>query len=219
LSGDCCQAGDVNALEQTFDQPRAAADARDYRDHGLNRRDRRLLSLLASHRNGPATVLEIGCGAGAFHQELLRRGLALKVTAVDASSAYLQAAKENATTFGLTDRVTYHHADFARSADAFASADVVVMNRVICCYPDLAALLVPGAERAGTLLLITVPLDNWWLRLPFWMVDAALTLFGSGYHPYIHRHRDIVAIARAGGLELAQMARHGLWRILLFDRR
>jgi magnesium-protoporphyrin O-methyltransferase len=217
MSG-CCGDGDVNDLNKTFDRATARADAREYLRRGLGRRDQRLLATLTPHLHRPATVLEIGCGAGGFHHELLRRGLASAVTGVDASSAYIEAAAQNAETLGLNDKVRYEQGDFARSAASIPAADVVVMNRVICCYPDLPALLAPAADRAKLLLALVFPLDNWWLRLPFLAVDAALSLWGSGYHPYLHRHQAIVALARDASLAPVAAVRYGIWRQMVFSR-
>lgn len=218
MNCSCCPPGNINDLDKTFNAARANADARDYLQNGLGKRGRKLINYLLTAANQPFTVLDIGCGAGAVHHELLRQGAAAQVVGVDASSAFLAAARENAARLGLAQNTNYHHADFALQADAFEPADVVLMDRVICCYPHLKQLLGAAAAHTGRYLALTFPLDRWWVRLPIRLFDAALTLFGSGYHPYIHRHTDILAIAASAGLHPIHHDRHTVWQIMVFAR-
>jgi 2-polyprenyl-3-methyl-5-hydroxy-6-metoxy-1,4-benzoquinol methylase len=214
----CCPPGTVNDLANTFDAPRAKQDARQYRRRGLNGRGRQLISYLLTHTTRPLTVLDVGCGAGGVHHELLRRGVVDEVVGVDAAPAYLAEASDNAAHFGLETQTTYVHADFALQADRFQPADLVIMDRVICCYPDLPALLGAAAVRSRRYLALSFPREKWWLRLPFYLVDVVLKLFGSGYHPYLHRHSDIEAIALAAGLQPVHQTVSGIWQIMVFGR-
>jgi SAM-dependent methyltransferase len=218
MNCSCCPPGNINDLDKTFNKARATADARDYLQNGLGKRGRKLIQYLLSVGERPFTVLDIGCGAGAVHQELLRQGAAGQVVGVDASSAFLAAAGKNAAQLRLAEATSYQQADFALQADGFEAADVVVMDRVICCYPHLSQLLRAAAEHARRYLALSFPLDRWWVRLPVWLVDRFLTLFGSGYHPYVHRHEEIVAIAAAAGLRPVHRDRSGVWQIMVFAR-
>ena len=218
MNCSCCPPGNINDLDKTFNAARATADARDYFKQGLGKRGRKLIHYLLAAGGRPFTVLDVGCGAGAVHHELLRQGAAGQVVGVDASSAFLAAAGANAATLGLADATRYHHADFALQADAFEPADLVLMDRVICCYPHLQQLLGAAAEHTRRYLALTFPLDHWWVRLPVWLMDRFLTLFGSGYHPYVHPHTDIVAIAQAAGLQPVHQGRSGVWQIMVFAR-
>jgi magnesium-protoporphyrin O-methyltransferase len=93
-----------------------------------------------------ATLLDIGGGVGVLHHELLQ-DFALTATHVDASSAYLSAAREAAARLGHAARVEFIHADFTDIASSIPEADVVTLDRVVCCYPDSQRLLVlPPAD-------------------------------------------------------------------------
>jgi magnesium-protoporphyrin O-methyltransferase len=218
MNCSCCPPGNINDLDKTFNAARAAADARDYLKNGLGKRGRKLIHYLLAAGGRPFTVLDVGCGAGAAHHELLRHGAAGQAIGVDASSAFLAVAAENAARLGLAAAATYHHADFALQAGAFEPADVVLMDRVICCYPHLQQLLGAAAAHTHRYLALTFPLDRWWLRLPVRLVDGFLTLFGSGYHPYVHRHADVIAIAAAAGLHPVHRDRSTVWQIMVFAR-
>jgi magnesium-protoporphyrin O-methyltransferase len=95
---------------------------------------------------------------------------------------------------------------------------LVILDRVICCYPHLPPLLGAAAGHARRYLAVSFPLDTWWLRLPARVISALMTLFRSRYHFFIHRGEEVVAIARDAGLRPVHLDRNGLWRIAVFGR-
>ncbi|MBE7550536.1 MAG: methyltransferase domain-containing protein [Anaerolineales bacterium] len=218
MSCPCCSPRNINDLDNTFDAAQARQDARRYLKKGLDKRARKLIAYLLAHCGKPVSVLDIGCGAGGAHQELLRRGIADRAVGVDASSAYLEAAKANAARLNLSDRVVYEHQDFALTAASFAPAEVVLMDRVICCYPYLAELLGAAAQHAQGYLCLSFPRDEWWTRLPYRLYDLFQALFRSKYRFYLHPYPQIMALAEAAGLRLVHTDRTGLWQILVFAR-
>ena len=134
-------------LERGFDERVAARDLAAYRRDGLPADQRRLLAGLVADGLAGQTVLDIGGGIGAIHHDLLRAG-ARSVTDVDGSTAYLNAAQEEARRQGDVDRIDYRHGDFVQLADGIEPADVVILLRVLCCYPDMPALG-PSVGTAG----------------------------------------------------------------------
>jgi magnesium-protoporphyrin O-methyltransferase len=228
MNCSCCNAPkNVNDLDNTFDLDSARDDARAYRKHGLDRRTQKFVALFAERLRHSADsrdnsklprLLEIGGGAGALHQELLRQAKIAHATGIDASSGYLTAARENAAYFGLEDQLSYRQADFALDQEPIDSAEIVVLDRVICCYPDLNQLLGKAANHANHLLAITYPVDRWYTRWVVAGVNGVLTLMGSGYHPYVHREAEINAVAKSAGLAGVASARHHIWQMQLFER-
>lgn len=217
MSCPCCLPN-INDLDNTFDAANARKDARRYLKKGPDKRTRKLIAYLLTHCREPVSVLDIGCGAGGAHQELLRQGVAERAVGVDASSGYLAAAQANAAQLNLSDRVVYEQQDFAQAADSFAPADVVLMDRVICCYPHLAQLLGAAAQHSQHYLSLSFPRDEWWTRLPYRVVDFCQTLFRRKYRFYLHPHAQIVALAEAAGLHPVHTDRIGLWQIIVFAR-
>jgi magnesium-protoporphyrin O-methyltransferase len=214
----CCSPRNINDLDNTFDAANARQDARRYLKKGLDKRARKLIAYLLTHCRQPVSVLDIGCGAGGAHQELLRQGIADRAVGVDASSAYLEAARVNAAQLNLSDRVVYEQQDFALAAASFAPAEVVLMDRVICCYPYLAELLGAAARHTQGYLCLSFPRDEWWTRLPYRLYDFLQTLFRSKYRFYLHPYAQIIAQAEAADLRLVHSDYTGLWQILVFAR-
>lgn len=219
MNCSCCGPENINDLDNTFTTKRAQKEARGYLKKGLARRSQKLVAHVEGRLPPDATMLEIGCGAGGLHHELLRRDVVREAVGVDASSGYLAAARENAQKLGLSEAVTYHQRDFAQFAHEFMPADLVVMDRVICCYPHLEQLLGQAAQHSKRFLAISFPFHEWWMRWPFKVIDTMLTLTGSQYHPYLHPLSGIVAVAKEAGLKPVHRDRHHfLWRIMVFER-
>lgn len=215
----CCGGNnDVNDLDNFFDEKYQFRHANDYLRKGLNRESKKLISWVSDRLDGFETVMEIGCGAGMLHHELLRQQKVSHAIGIDASSAGLKAANRNAEKLGLIDQVAYHKQDFAQNADMHESADFVILDRVICCYPHLDLLLGQAAEKTSRYLAISFPVENFFVKMGVKAADFFLTLFGSGYHPYLHGHDNIRQTAEGAGLRLAHTDRHHVWKIMVFER-
>ncbi|UCC73007.1 MAG: methyltransferase domain-containing protein [Gemmatimonadota bacterium] len=79
-----------------------------------------------------ATLLDIGGGVGVIQHELLDAG-ARGATGVEAVPRYLAAARGEAERRGHAERVDLVLGDFVELAGAIEPADMVTLDRVICC--------------------------------------------------------------------------------------
>ena len=205
-------------LERGFDERVAARDLEAYRSQGLATDQRRLLDALVADGLEDQTVLDIGGGIGAIHHDLLRGG-ARSVTDVDGSTAYLSAAQEEARRQGDLDRIDYHHGDFVQLADGIEPADVVILLRVLCCYPDMPALVHASARRAGRSYGLIYPRSTWWMRAAAAAFDAVRPVAGSVSGPgYVHAERDVDAAVRSEGFTPVVDDATWFWRIALYRR-
>ena len=91
-----------------------------------------------------ASVLEVGAGVGAIELELLAAGAA-RATDVELSGEYEEEAQKLLDEHGVADRVERRVGDFV--TEPVEPHDVVVLHRVVCCYPDVDALV---GVAAGT---------------------------------------------------------------------
>jgi magnesium-protoporphyrin O-methyltransferase len=164
------------------------------------------------------SVLDIGAGVGAVHHLLLERGAA-RATDVDASRPYLDAARSEAERRGLADRVRFEHGDFVAVAPTIEPADLVALDRVVCCYGDVDALVGRAAELTRRRLGIVIPPDGWFGRAVIRFLNAWEFLTRSGFRAYAHPHERVMAAARRAGLEPAgPIMKVGVWRLLVFER-
>jgi hypothetical protein len=203
---------------QIFDARRARSDARRYRKKGLDGHARRLVDHLRQRGVAGAALLEIGGGVGAIGIELLRAGAA-RATNVELSPGYEAEAGALLAERGLTDRVERRVLDFAARPEAVGRADVVVMHRVVCCYPEMERLVAPAAARAGRLLALTFPRDAWWVRWGIAAANLYERLRRRAFRIYLHPPAAILAAAEAGGLSATFDRTGPLWRSVVFERR
>jgi hypothetical protein len=211
----CC---DPSPYAKVFGAKTARRDARDYRIKGLDPTAGRLA--FAARRAGleGASVLEIGGGVAAIAIELLRGGAA-RATNIELSAAYEQPVRELLREFGLEERMELRVGDVARDAELAPDADIVVMHRVVCCYPDMPALVSVAATKARRLLALSYPRQSWWTWLGFGILGFVLPLFTGGFRPYLHRPSDIAGVARAHGMTPLDSGRGWIWETLVLERR
>ncbi len=157
---DCCS---PKGYRWVFSERSARAEAKRYRRKGLDSTSRRIVDFLVAHGVKDRTVLEVGGGIGAIQIELLKAG-ASRTTSVELTPTYEEVAQGLLEDAGLADRVDRKLLDFAQDAGQVAPADVVIMNRVICCYPDMPRLAGAAAGHTRQVLVISYPKYTWWTR-------------------------------------------------------
>ena len=212
MSDHCC-----GPASRHFDRAIAEGDLARYRKKGLDKRARLLLERI--HRSGLSgrSVLDVGSGAGTLSLELLKAG-ATQATLADASPAYLAAAKAEAVRANLVDRVDIVPGDFVETVDRISPADVVVLDRVVCCYPAWSALLAAAMSRGRVLLGLTYPRARADVRLIFAIDNLRRRLKGDAFRAFVHPPAAMQAALHAGGWRL--MSRQGTyaWRVDLYAR-
>ena len=200
-----------------FDEATARRDRDRYHRDGPDRTTRLLLELLTPYRSSGSSVLDIGGGIGIVDLELLRAG-AGHATLVDASTAYLAVARDEVRRAGLLDRIDFVEGDFVRRAASIDRADVVTLDRVICCYPDMEALVAESAGRARTAYGIVLPRDRRGARWAIALNNAWYRFRGKAYRGFVHSTARVDEIAAANGLRLRAERRTWIWRVAVYDR-
>lgn len=201
-----------------FGERTARRDLKRYRRKGPSRATRLLVDALRSAGVEGARVLDIGGGVGAVQHELLDAGAA-HATGVDAAPAYVLAAREEAERRGHAGRVSQLEGDFVALADRVEPADVVTLDRVICCYPDMPALVGRSADRAERLYALVYPRDVWWTRLAFRGVNVAFRVARNPFRVYVHHADAVDATLRERGLAPTVERRAGpVWKLALYER-
>jgi magnesium-protoporphyrin O-methyltransferase len=193
---DCCDPDDYTSV---FSGRFARRRVRRYRRHGLTPVATRVVSFAAESVEG-RTVLEIGGGVGELQVELLRRG-ARHVTNLEISSSYEDEASQLLERAGLRGRVTRRLVDIAQQPDDVEPADVVVLHRVVCCYPDFETLLHAAATHARHRLVFSHPADNLWVRTEFGAENLYRRLTRNTFRAFVHPPSAMVAAAESGSLK------------------
>ena len=156
---NCCEVTD-----NTFTEDEAKDDLKQYHKRGPAKQTKLILEAVRSLNLKDVELLDIGGGVGTIHHELLK-DVAREATHIDASSAYLKVAIEEAKRMGHDEKVKFIHADFTDVAGSLKEADIVTLDRVVCCYPDFRRLLKSAASRSRKAIAMTYPRETWYLRM------------------------------------------------------
>ena len=163
------------------------------------------------------TLLDIGGGLGGLQHALIEKGV-VQTTHVDAAPAYLDAAREEAGTRDLLDKITFFLGDFVEVGENIPQADIVTLDRVVCCYDDMQALIRLSAEKARRTYGLVFPRDIWLFKVILPIANIVLKLRGSSFRIFLHSTHQIEGIVRSMGLSLETKRKAGFWQILVFNR-
>lgn len=205
----CC---DVNGLNRIFRHNFAERDKRRFLTRGLDKRQRALLN---TFQPDGQSVLDIGCGVGALGFSALQQG-ATYCQFIDVSSAYLSAAKELSEQLRLEDKTAFLQGDFVLLESK--EADTVLLDRVVCCYPDALSLLTKAAAQSRETLSFSYPLSRWWMRLARTSLNGVMALLGNPYRFYVHDEASLLRAAVSAGHKLVDTKRYGLWQVRSFRK-
>jgi 2-polyprenyl-3-methyl-5-hydroxy-6-metoxy-1,4-benzoquinol methylase len=211
---DCCT---PKGYSQMFSARGARAQARSYRRNGLDGTSRQIVQLLKEHGVEGLTLLEVGGGIGAIQIELLKAGLTRAVS-VELTPTYEEIAAELLREAGFEDRVERKVMDFANAGAEIEAADIVVMNRVICCYPDLPRLAGAAADHARGLLVMSFPKERWWTRVLVSMANVGMGIARREFRIFVHPLAQIVGTGERHGLKLSIDRPGVFWQISAMKR-
>lgn len=200
-----------------FDQAIADQDLARYRQHGLEKRAKLLIDALGLFGIAGRTVLDIGSGAGAVSFELLKAG-ASHATLAEASPAYLEAARTEAARTGLADRLDFILGDFVETVGEIAAADIVILDRVVCCYPAWSPLLAAAMSRSRALLGLVYPRARPDVRLVIAVENLRRRLKRDAFRAFVHPPAAMQADLRANHWRLVSRQGTFAWRVDLYGR-
>ena len=208
MSG-CC---DPEGYAAVFGSGFARHRERRYRRRGLGATEREIVTFLTHQGIHGATVLEIGGGVGEIQLELLRAGAAT-ATNLELVAAYDGPARRLADEAGLWPRMERRLVDIVERPTEVPSADVVVLHRVVCCYPDHAKLLAAAADHARRLLVFSHPPRNLASRAIVSAENALLRLRGSTFRSWTHPPQSMLEVAQGRGFAAVHQHRGLAWHV------
>ena len=206
---DCCS---PKGYRWIFSERNAAADAKRYRRKGLDATSRRIVDFLKKQGIEGRSVLEVGGGVGAIQIELLKAGAA-RAVGIELTPTYEQAALELLRETGLEGRVERRVMDFAEAARTVAPADIVIMNRVVCCYPDMPKLVAAAAEHTQQTMVLSFPKRTWWTRAGLAIGNFALRVSRREFQVFLHPPAGIFSTSMRHGLRLTLDEQGIFWTV------
>ena len=208
----CC-----NAIDSYFADKHATRDLESYRRKGPAPTTKLLIEAVLNAGITNARLLDIGAGIGVLQHELLQHGVQ-SVEHVDASKSYLRVAQSECEQRGNTHRVTFISGDFTDPNLDVGEAEVVLLDRVLCCYPNYLDLVKRSTERCLQLYAISYPRNHVLARIAFFFDNLERRLQGKSFRAFVHRIEDVEALVASSGLTLNSVHNTLLWRVAVFRR-
>ena len=198
---------------------KAAAHAADGWDAGLLPVSLRLSEALLELDPTGKSVLEAGCGRGGLLLGLVKAG-AVATTGVDLSPASIHAARDRFEHSGLSDRADLSVGDAALVP--LERHDWVVLDRVLCCYPDVEQLLGNTLPAALQIYAFSVPSSRGWrgaLARFDWGLDNLWGTFRGRPRPgFVHDLDLIERYVGNAGFRLRRTYHRRYWHIVVYER-
>jgi predicted RNA methylase len=182
-----------------------------------------LLADLESAGLSGRTLLDVGCGVGDLAVEAVLRG-ATGASGIDMSTTAIDEARRLSRERGVADRTEFQVGDGARVE--LQPHDVVVLNRVFCCYPDVGALLANSVSAAASVYAFSIPpssgLAGGFVRAQTALSNVWYRIRESQFHGFRAFVHDVDAIDRrvrdAGFRPVAQRRRRFTWHLAVYAR-
>lgn len=212
--------GDSRAedVARFFDHEACCASGRGPADGRLSGVSRALLGLLDDAGVAGRSVLDAGCGQGGFTLALGERGVT-SVTGIDLSPQSVAVATHAAEQARVPAR--FHVANAA--TDVIEPHDVVVLNKVVCCYHDPQALLANVLTAARSVVALSLPRSRaaWGAvaRLLLAAENGWRRLRGDPFRAFVHDEAAVMETLDRGGWSLRTQQDHWIWRIAIFERQ
>jgi SAM-dependent methyltransferase len=211
----CCSSF-CRSVSRHFDAAVADGDLQRYQTKGPNPTTRQLRDGVLLAGVGQS-VLDIGAGIGAATFELLKAGFATAV-AVDAAPSYVAVARREAEARGLLHRMTVLEGDFVATADSVTAADAVVMDRVVCCYPEFRPLLEQALPRSRQVFGYSYPRDRWYVRLVVALDNLRRALARNPFRTAVHSAAAMEQVITASGFCRIHRSTSLAWAVDVYVR-
>ena len=192
--------------------------ARKFRKKGLDRAQRAIMRVLEQRGLRGRSVLEVGCGVGGLILSLLRKGGSSGV-GFEISQGMIAKAKELARESGVSERVTYVQGDFVSHGVDVPMADIVVLDKVLCCYPDPDVLIERSSAKAAIFYAVSYPRDAVMARSYFTATERLGTMLKWSFHPFYHKPRDLDELIFRQGWEEMDAETTPMRQVKVFRRR
>lgn len=169
------------------------------------------------------TVLDVGCGIGDLAIESVAAGAA-RATGYDLSPKAIERARALARERGVGDRATFEVGDGSKLA--LPKADVVAVNRVVCCYPDAEGILDRSLTAAGSVYAISAPISrgltgayNRALNAIWNLVYRLREKKYGGFRTFVHDVKGIDRRVQAAGFRRVHHERRRVvWDLAVYAR-
>lgn len=211
---DCCQ---CQGIEDLFSEQFVSYELKQYHKKGPEKTTRLMIDALKSEGVQGLTLLDIGGGVGAIQHQLIEAGVE-QATDIDASNSYLHAAMREAEQRDIVEHITFQHGNFVALAPSVPPADIVTLDRVICCYPDMPTLVSLSVERARKYYGVVFPRDIWWTRIGLKLLNFTFWVRRENFRTFVHPTQAVEAIINRSGFKRRFYHHTMVWQVIVYSR-
>lgn len=165
------------------------------------------------------TVLEVGCGPGDLIRDLVKLG-ASRALGIDLAEKTLEVARQRAEAEGVSNSVHFRLGNGA--TEALEPHDVVILEKVICCYPDWQKLVDNTSEAASRSYGFVIPRSDWpnslIVRAFVAVQTLVLKLRKCGFRPFVHDFEKIDSHLHRRGLRRDHLSKGPIWMTAVYSR-
>ena len=207
-------------LGSVFTSRLAERELRRYRKRGPGGATAALIDALRARGVSGCVLLDVGGGVGALQHELLELG-ASRAISVDAAPDYRVALLAEAERRGHRAQISTFDGDFVELAPSIEAADLVTLDKVICCDPELEALVGAAAGRAERLVGLVYPREAAPIRLAAALLNGCAWALRKEFRWFVHPVAALDATLRRAGFTRAHHERRLRllpWEVAVYER-
>jgi len=210
----CCQ---CQGIENMFDKKAARRALKRYLKKGPSKTTEMLLKAIHKTEVKGLDFLDIGGGIGAIQYDLIKAG-ALSGISIEASPAYIDLVKNEIHKNNLAEIIDFKHGDFTTIASDVDSADIVTLDKVICCYDDMSELVKQSSKLSRKIYAVIYPRDVWWTKLALPFINFYPIIKRSPFRVFIHPTKKVEEIIIRNGLKRDYYATTLFWQVAIFTK-
>lgn len=203
---------------ERFTSREAASTAARFRRRGLRGSAAELAMAVQAATPPGGLMIEAGGGVGQIQIALLKAGAVSKSINIELSGSWEEAASALIDEHGLNERVERRIGDFVDQAESLPRADVVILHRVICCYPDWRRMLTVATGGARQVVGITIPVYRWPTRLMVGLANFSLKLRRMRFRAFVHPTQPMIELMMSTGFNVVYDHSRPVWRTIVFKR-
>ncbi|HUI63892.1 MAG TPA: methyltransferase domain-containing protein [Bacteroidota bacterium] len=195
----------------------AAHYERRYRRRGLDTAQKHLVRGLKAQGIEGLSLFDIGSGVGALDLELLKAGAA-SARVMDAAPGMIESARRLANKMALSEKMDFRAEEFLSVADVQPEADIVLLDKVLCCLENPKKMIGASASKARRLYAVSFPRDSFIAKIVFKGTALLGRLLRWSFYPSYHEPSALAGWIKDEGFSEAYSGRTVIWQILVYRR-
>lgn len=213
----CCQTNPRQEGTNKFFSRWSKSYAKRFRKGKMEKVQKYLLEGVRKEPVASREILDIGCGVGSLHLTLLKEGAA-KATGVDMAEGMLEQARKFSEEHGMKDKTSYVLGDFVEKAAEVQTADITLLDKVVCCYEHVDALVKESTGKTKRIYALSHPKQSFMVQAVFKTQIFFLTLFRAKFRPFWHNWAWLQSLIVAQGFQLIYQNSTIAWQVAVYKR-